>query len=98
MTNILCACSHPKILEIMDRLVNKQEDWQSTTAPDLDTTLKNLNRTSFDVVLLGAGFGPNEQTIIEQELANNSSSTKIVNHFGGGSGLLYTEVIMALKN
>lgn len=96
MLDILCACTHPEILEVMDRLVNKQDGWRSSKAENQARVMELLAVREYDLILLGAGFGPEERAVIERQLAERQHHTKIVTHFGGGSGLLYSEVSMAL--
>lgn len=96
MLSILCACSHPEILEVMDRLVNKQDGWRSSKAESLARLEEMLHQDSYDVILLGAGFGLAERAIVEAQLEAQKQKTKVIDHFGGGSGLLYAEISMAL--
>jgi hypothetical protein len=97
MIKILSACNHPEILKIMDRLVEKRPDWSSSTAADLPTVVELLTRERFELLLLGAGFAEAEQRTIEALIEEKGLPTKVVKHYGGGSGLLYSEITMALK-
>lgn len=81
----------------MDRLVaNHADDWQSFTAPDLGTARQMLARHTINVVLLGAGTGEAEHVELQAVVEAAAKPTKFVYHYGGGSGLLYTEVAQAL--
>ncbi len=97
MINILSVCNHPEILKIMDRLVNQQADWTSFTADSVTTAIQYLKKEDYDIVLLGAGIGPSETAQLQAVINNKASAPKLVNHYGGGSGLLYTEIKMALE-
>lgn len=97
MIKILSACNHPDILSIMDRLVERQEGWSSSTAAKLSTVFDLLGNEHFDLLLLGAGFAEAEQREIEALIEEKKLPTKVVNHYGGGSGLLYSEIMMALE-
>ena len=96
MLHILCACNHPEILDIMDRLVSKQDGWRSSKVDTFPKLVDLLKQQTFDLILLGAGFGDTERVAIEQQLTEQGQQTKVVNHFGGGSGLLYSEISLAL--
>lgn len=80
----------------MDRLVEKRPDWSSSTAADLPSVVKLLTRERFKLLLLGAGFAEAEQQEIEALIKEKGLPTKVVKHYGGGSGLLYSEIMMAL--
>ena len=94
MITILSFCTNPTILPVMDRLVNKQEGWRGLRAPDLATAKALVSEHSIDLVLLGAGTGAAERAVLAELTAGKP--TKYVNHYGGGSGLLYAEVTAAL--
>jgi len=97
MPNILSLSTNPDILPVMDRLViNHADDWQSFTAPDLDTARQVLAERDIDVVLLGAGTGEAEHAELQTVAVAADKATKFVYHYGGGSGLLYAEVEQAL--
>ena len=81
----------------MDRLVGKHEaSWTSHRAADLETALAKLAELPIDVVLLGAGTDTAEREVLEAAIAKVAGTTKIVAHYGGGSGLLYAEIHQAL--
>ena len=95
MIQILSFCTNPTILPVMDRLVNKQEGWTGHRAADLRTAAALVAEHDFDVVLLGAGTGDEEREALAA--ITKDKSTRYINHYGGGSGLLYAEVTEALQ-
>lgn len=91
-TNILVIANHPEILETIIRLINQQEAWNGIPAGSLQEAEAVLRINSVDLVLLGVGV--DDET--EQQIVSlcESINPRIVcqRHFGGGSGLLYSEI------
>lgn len=96
MFNILSFSTNREILPIMDRLVNKQEGWTGQRAPDLAAARELLLAGDFSAVLLGAGTGEAERNALQILLDATGKKTVLIDHYGGGSGLLYAEVMEAL--
>jgi hypothetical protein len=48
------------------------------------------------LILIGAGITENDEKELRKKL--KKQNTPIVNHYGGGSGLLYAEIYQALAN
>lgn len=81
----------------MDRLVNKQAGWQGQVAGDLAAARSAVLTEDFDVVLLGAGTGATERMALQADLDAAEKQTFLIDHYGGGSGLLYAEVMEVLN-
>lgn len=96
MIDILCACTHPEILNVMSRLVDQRSDWRSSKVDSPARLLESVGQQDYDLILLGAGFGPEERAALEDRLAKEGKHARIITHFGGGSGLLFTEIALAL--
>lgn len=96
MLRILSFVTHPEILPVLDRVVNKHEHWTGERAPDLPTALTKVAEGNFDVVLLGSGTGVEERQRLQELIAERGLQTVLIDHFGGGSGLLYAEVMEAV--
>ncbi|PHI21309.1 response regulator receiver protein [Lewinellaceae bacterium SD302] len=81
----------------MLRLVDNHDGWQSSSADSLARVNELLRSDhSYELVLLGSGFGIEERAQLSEIIQNRQLNTKLVDHFGGGSGLLYSEVMRAL--
>ncbi|MEM9930745.1 MAG: hypothetical protein AAF840_13045, partial [Bacteroidota bacterium] len=88
MINILSFSTNPDILPVMDRLVNKQEGWQGAAVDNLTDAHQAVLNNDFDVVLLGAGTGAIERQALTLALKAAAKRTVLIDHYGGGSGLL----------
>lgn len=94
--NILYIGRHPEILETVVRLLNKNEQWQGFGALTDEQATSIFAQNEIELVLLGPGI----ETDSENNLCNSFKAQKpdiiIIQHFGGGSGLLASEIGEAL--
>jgi DNA-binding NtrC family response regulator len=93
---ILVICSQQEILQTILRLINQQEKWQATGASDSPEALEIYGKSSFDLVLLGSGIGGESEKKLIRKFQDERPGIKIIQHFGGGSGLLSNEIEAAL--
>jgi DNA-binding NtrC family response regulator len=95
---ILIICSHEEILQTIIRLINKNEKWNAIGAINSETAIKVFNQQTFDLVLLGSGIDNEDENKLQQIFLQKNPQIKIVQHFGGGSGLLFNEIEAALSD
>lgn len=89
---ILAVCSHPEILQTILRLVNNNPAWKATGAATEQEALEQLTSRSFRLVLLGSGM---DETSAGRLITAHPEVT-VIQHYGGGSGLLFAEIYGAL--
>jgi hypothetical protein len=89
---ILAVGTHPEIMKTILRLLNSKPGWHGALALSAEDAIAQSKLTSFDIILACAGLGVDETKQIQ-----TSFNVPIVQHYGGGSGLLYAEVCEALK-
>ncbi|MEP6613823.1 MAG: hypothetical protein ABJA76_18100 [Mucilaginibacter sp.] len=95
-TKILAIGRHAEILETVVRLINNNPEWEGFGANTDDEAVLLFSTQPFKIVLLCGG--------IEQESEDRLCATFkalnpviiIVQHYGGGSGLLSAEIYQAL--
>ena len=95
-TTILYIGNHPKIKEIVVRLLN--ENWTSIGVSTEEEAIKKMQQVKFDIVLFGCGIEPDEENRLRSYFLENDPDIKIIQHYGGGSGLLKSEILEALEN
>ncbi len=95
-TEILIICAHQEILKTIVRLINSNETMNGTGANTLEQAITVFKSASFDLVLIGAGFSKEEEEEFEGIVAKTRKTVPIVHHYGGGSGLLFTEIYQSL--
>ena len=88
----------PEIVQTVVRLINNNPAWNATAAiTDLDAISLFQNRP-FTLVLLGGGIEPESDVMLRKAFISHNPKITIVQHYGGGSGLLATEINMALDS
>ena len=93
---ILAICTHEGILETILRLVNNNPEWHAIGASGLEEAKALLNAEKIDLVLLGNGLSPEEEKEIMYFAKEVNNQIRLVQHFGGGSGLLSAEIYGAI--
>ena len=96
-TKILVIGRHPEILATVVRLVNNNPDWKATGCQTDDEAIRAFDEQAFTLVLLGGGIEPASEDQLCAYFRNCNPEIRIVQHYGGGSGLLAAEIFEALK-
>lgn len=94
---ILVVGRHPEILATVVRLVNSNPDWNATGCLSDEEAIAAFKELDFKVVLLGGGVDGTSESLLNTHFTTIKPDIKIVQHFGGGSGLLSAEIFEALK-
>lgn len=96
--NILYVGKHMEILETVVRLINKNQEWNGLGTADYDMAMALFTNLDLDLVLLGCGIAEEDERMLRDYFKALKPYVKIVQHYGGGSGLLYNEISSALYN
>lgn len=56
-----------------------------------------LSHQFYDAVLLGSGYTEDEEKKIQDWIKQNAFKTRLIKHYGGGSGLLMNELLIAFS-
>lgn len=96
--NILYTGRHPEILETVVRLINQNENWKGYGAADNKEAISLFTEVNFAIVLLGCGIPEEEESELRKALTTINPQCRIVQHYGGGSGLLSNEIYAALND
>ena len=98
MINILYIGRHQEILETVVRLINANENWFGAGAETDETAMDLFSTIHFHLVLLGCGIEEESEEKLRHFFQETNSNCKIVQHYGGGSGLLKNEIQSAIEN
>jgi hypothetical protein len=88
---ILVIGKQPRIMETITRLINSKSRLNGRIAYSAEEAIAQSETTAFHAVLIGAGL-----TETETQLVRSSFTVPVIQHYGGGSGLLYAEISQAL--
>ncbi|TDE04835.1 hypothetical protein [Flavobacterium sandaracinum] len=96
--HILYIGRHLEILETVIRLINANENWNGVGVMNDEEAKDVFLRKDFSLVLLGSGIQEESETELCAFFKNIYPNISIVQHYGGGSGLLKSEILLALEN
>ncbi|WP_133996031.1 hypothetical protein [Dinghuibacter silviterrae] len=82
-------------MKVVERLLNSHEGWQGVVALTREEGLKKLNGDLYDAVLLCVGVTETDEVEFRKAATNQ---TKVIRHYGGGSGLLENEIRSAVSD
>lgn len=95
--NILYIGRHPEILETVVRLINATDNWNGVGAMSDEEAVEFFLKNNFSVVLLGCGIQNESENNLCVFFKSKKPDIIIVQHYGGGSGLLKSEILDALE-
>ena len=96
--NILYIGRHLEILATVVRLINYNENWNGVGVTSDEEAKDFFLKKDFSLVLLGSGIQQESETELCAFFKNQNPNIVIVQHYGGGSGLLKSEILLALEN
>ena len=96
--NILYIGRHPEIMETVVRLINKNESWNGLGTTNDEEAKALFKGIRMSLVLLGCGISEEDEISLRIAFAAHNPRVKVIQHYGGGSGLLYNEIYAALYN
>ncbi|WP_143307979.1 response regulator [Chitinophaga vietnamensis] len=95
---ILAVGYNEAIMEVILRLLNKQEGWSGKVALSRDAAESLFRSEPFDAVLLCAGVSKEEGQELRELFKQLHPQAKVIRHYGGGSGLLENEIRAAFEH
>src|SRR3984893_12894963 len=93
---ILVVCRHEGILQTIVRLINNNPDWHAIGTATDDEAIAAFDAQPFKLVLLGSGIEMESEDKLRMYFTSKQPGITIVQHYGGGSGLLAAEIYEAL--
>jgi DNA-binding NarL/FixJ family response regulator len=93
---ILLIGRHPQIMETVLRLINQNENWNAVGALTDEEAVEKFHRYNFQLVLLGGGIEEASERKLRSLFTFHDPEIIIIQHYGGGSGLLSNEIMEAL--
>src|ERR1700709_905075 len=93
---ILAVGRHAEILQTVVRLINNNPEWNATGAGTDDEAILAFSAQPYQLVLLGGGIEKESEDRLCTAFKALNPGIIIVQHYGGGSGLLAAEIYQAL--
>jgi hypothetical protein len=97
--NILVIGMDAGILQVVLRLLNdyKQAHYHAVGATDANQARELFTGGDIDLVLMTNGIDPTLDATLREEFLGRSPGIRILQHYGGGSGLLFAEITQAMS-
>jgi len=93
---ILVTGRHPEIIKTVERLINQNENWHATVALTDEAAIELFHQHPFQIVLLCSGIEEAGERKLRTLFTYHEPDIIIIQHYGGGSGLLSNEILEAL--
>jgi len=87
-----------EILETLQRIIENNEGWQAEIQNDEALCYQYIEENKVDIVLLSSGLEEEFEKEIKLFCENSGKEIKVIDHYGGGSGLLKNEVYSLFPN
>ena len=97
-TAILVIGRNEEILNTVIRLINNNPAWNSLGACTDEEAIEKFHQHHFDIVLLTNGIAEDEERKLRKIFNHQDKDCIILQHYGGGSGLLSNEILGALNS
>src|SRR5580693_7254812 len=96
--NILVVGKDPQILKVVLRLLNHHQPatFHAVGSSDPGQARSLFADTDIDLVLITNGIDATLDASIREDFFTRRPGVRILQHFGGGSGLLFGEITEAL--
>lgn len=95
-TEILVVGTNAPILATVLRLLNTNVLWTATGVPGVEAAVKECSKKYYEVLLIGAGLPDEQEEQLAAEIRKIHPHIHVIPHYGGGSGLLFAEIYLAL--
>ena len=84
------------ILSILERLVNAYDDWHAVGFSEESLAKDYFTEHRLDFVMLSSGIDADMEKRLRAFFADLRLEVEIIQHYGGGSGLLRSEILEAI--
>jgi hypothetical protein len=96
-TQILVIGRQEEILQTVLRLINSSNNWEAKGSFVDAEAIQLFDTFNFDLVLLSNGISEACEESLCRYFRSRKPSVIILQHYGGGSGLLSNEILQALQ-
>lgn len=87
-----------EILDTLKRIIENNEGWKAEVESDENVCYDYIKENQVDIVLLSSGLDEEFENEVKAFCQNLDKGVKVIDHYGGGSGLLKNEVYALFPN
>lgn len=95
-TQILIIGTNKPIMETIARLIDREEKWLATIAFSVAQAIEICFKKEFSLALICGGLSAKDEQLLVKRLRKLRPNLPITMHYGGGSGLLFAEILQSL--
>lgn len=96
--HFLVLGKNQEILDVLKRIIENNEGWTAEIQSDEEQSYRYIKEQKVDIVLLSSGLDDQFEINIKVFCADFDKDVKVIDHYGGGSGLLKNEVYSLFPN
>ncbi|WP_160138527.1 hypothetical protein [Chryseobacterium sp. c4a] len=96
--HFLVIGKNQEILDVLKRIIENNEGWTAEIQSDENFCYEYIKKNHVDIVLLSSGLEDQFEKDIKVFCADLDKDVKVIDHYGGGSGLLKNEVYSLFPN
>ncbi|MDM1555909.1 hypothetical protein PYS58_07530 [Chryseobacterium indologenes] len=96
--HFLVIGKNQEILDVLKRIIENNEGWTAEIQNDENFCYEYIRENHVDIVLLSSGLEDQFEKDIKVFCAGLDKEVKVIDHYGGGSGLLKNEVYSLFPN
>lgn len=96
--HFLVIGKNQEILAVLKRIIENNEGWTAEIQSDEHFCYEYIKDNKVDIVLLSSGLEDEFEKDIKVFCENLDKDVKVIDHYGGGSGLLKNEVYSLFPN
>lgn len=96
--HFLVIGKNQEILDTLKRIIENNEGWTAEIQSDENFCYEYIKNNRVDIVLLSSGLEEDFEKDIKIFCAGLDKDVKVIDHYGGGSGLLKNEVYSLFPN
>lgn len=96
--HFLVIGKNQEILDVLKRIIENNEGWTAEIQSDENFCYEYIRENHVDIVLLSSGLEDQFEKDIKVFCAGLDKDVKVIDHYGGGSGLLKNEVYSLFPN
>ncbi|MDQ0595168.1 hypothetical protein QFZ37_003537 [Chryseobacterium ginsenosidimutans] len=96
--NFLVIGKNQEILDTLKRIIENNEGWKAEIRSDENFCYEYIKENPVEIILLSSGLEEQFEKDIKVFCENLDKEVKVIDHYGGGSGLLKNEVYALFPN
>ncbi|TLX24318.1 hypothetical protein FE904_17235 [Chryseobacterium indologenes] len=96
--HFLVIGKNQEILDVLKRVIENNEGWTANVQTDENFCYEYIRQNKVDIVLLSSGLEDEFEKEIKIFCNGLDKEVKVIDHYGGGSGLLKNEVYSLFPN